>query len=295
VQFVDCGKRNRISIFKPQAFWSVIAEYDSGLDEPELENIGHTINRSDMASVNANGLQIFDLDTSMFSGSVNYRDNSLGTVYACYLRSSLNTENNANISAFNCFIASDFDCDDDSVVEARGVVIGDDLECEGAVDFTGFDVFVRDNFTLESGAGTAVLNNGGILGSLFDADGKLEIQTPPQQELIVTEGPDSVGVRLPFRSESAHYAILDNDGVHTVWATGGAGGINITLPIAVNNPGRRVTVKKVDAGAGAISILPNPADLLDGGAGGPILAAQYDSITVQNDGGSDWYYVASYP
>jgi hypothetical protein len=51
-----------------------------------------------------------------------------------------------------------------------------------------------------------------------------------------------------------------------VEATGGGGGITLTLPSAVANPGCVVRVKKVDSGAGAITLQDAVSATIDGGA-----------------------------
>lgn len=86
-------------------------------------------------------------------------------------------------------------------------------------------------------------------------------------------------------SKSANYTAAVED--RFILATGGAGGITITLPAAVK--GSRYVVKKVDAGAGAITIATTSAQTIDG-VTAKSLAAQWDKIQVVSDG-TAWFTV----
>src|SRR5690606_8890680 len=72
---------------------------------------------------------------------------------------------------------------------------------------------------------------------------------------------------------TANYTVTAQDEV--VLATGGAGGITITLPTLVN--GMKFTVKKVDAGAGAVTVTGGAN--IDGAAS-KVLAAQHERVTL---------------
>jgi hypothetical protein len=97
-------------------------------------------------------------------------------------------------------------------------------------------------------------------------------------------------LQLPTNATAINYTILDTDGYYTVLGTGGAGGIQIDLPLAANNPGRVIVVKKVDAGVGAVTVATQGADSIDGAANQPI-AAQWDKLMTQSDG-TNWYVIA---
>lgn len=83
-------------------------------------------------------------------------------------------------------------------------------------------------------------------------------------------------------------------GQQLILATGGGGGITITLPAASLNRGKVYRVKKVDAGAGAVTVTRAGADTIDGAANYG-LAAQYDAVTIVSDGAATWHIVGSYP
>lgn len=75
----------------------------------------------------------------------------------------------------------------------------------------------------------------------------------------------------------------------TVNGTGGAGGITITLP-AANSAGQICIVRKVDGGAGVVTVARAGSDTIQG-ATSLTLAAQYDHCVLQSDGAGTWYRV----
>lgn len=71
-------------------------------------------------------------------------------------------------------------------------------------------------------------------------------------------------------------------------ATGGGAGITGTLPaISAANLGKTYCVKKIDAGAGVITVARAGADLIDGAAN-TVVAAQWDYVWLRSDGVSNW-------
>lgn len=60
-------------------------------------------------------------------------------------------------------------------------------------------------------------------------------------------------------------------------ATGGSGGITLTLPSAAANPGALYRIKKVDSGAGAITIQDAASATIDGAAN-YVLTNQYQYV-----------------
>ena len=91
---------------------------------------------------------------------------------------------------------------------------------------------------------------------------------------------------LPTVAKAGNYAMTATD--TAVMVTTGAGAIAITLPPAPV-PGRLCAVKKVDAGAGTVTVTP-AAGTLDGAAN-QVLAAQNHGVLVQFDG-ANWFTVA---
>jgi len=88
-------------------------------------------------------------------------------------------------------------------------------------------------------------------------------------------------------AKSANYTATTADSV--ILGTGGVGGITITLPAAVQ--GSRYTVKKVDSGAGAVTIATTSSQVIDG-ATTKVLSAQWSYARVVSDGVA-WFVIAA--
>ncbi len=86
-------------------------------------------------------------------------------------------------------------------------------------------------------------------------------------------------------SKSANYTAVAADRV--ILATGGVSGITITLPAAT--AGAQYLIKKVDAGAGAVTVATTSSQTIDG-ATTKLLAAQWASVRVVSDG-TAWFVV----
>lgn len=104
-------------------------------------------------------------------------------------------------------------------------------------------------------------------------------------------GSDTVrsgSIRVPVTA-TAISLLLSKDH-EIIAATAGAGGITITLPTAVGIAGRRYTIKKVDSGAGVVTIDADGAQTIDG-ALTLGLTAQWDWVTIVSDG-AGWLVIA---
>jgi hypothetical protein len=86
-------------------------------------------------------------------------------------------------------------------------------------------------------------------------------------------------------SKSVNATAASSDKV--ILATGGAGGITITLPAATQ--GAEYVVKKVDSGAGSVTVATTSSQTIDG-ATTKVLAAQYASARMVSDGTS-WFVI----
>jgi hypothetical protein len=71
-----------------------------------------------------------------------------------------------------------------------------------------------------------------------------------------------------------------------ILATGGAPGITVTLPDVADTPEKFYYVKKVDAGAGAVTVAAQAGEFIDGAAN-VALPNQYDALGIVSDG-TDW-------
>ena len=88
----------------------------------------------------------------------------------------------------------------------------------------------------------------------------------------------------------ADYVMLDDDRVNLILMTTGAADKTITLPTALDNEGRVISIKKIDAGAGRVIIDGEGAETIDGDLA-KILAAQYVIITIRSENG-EWIIVS---
>jgi hypothetical protein len=70
-----------------------------------------------------------------------------------------------------------------------------------------------------------------------------------------------------------------------------AGAFDVNLPVAANAVNFCVRVIKKDATANAVTVLPDGAETINGGASHP-LAAQWDAVEVWCDG-TEWYILAT--
>lgn len=106
---------------------------------------------------------------------------------------------------------------------------------------------------------------------------------------LAVQNADSVNftgrVRLGgIQSKSANYTLTATD--CTILATGGAGGITLTLP-AANSSSNLIIIKKVDAAVGVITIGRAGSDVIDG-ATSITLTAQYETCILLSDGAGNW-------
>jgi hypothetical protein len=85
---------------------------------------------------------------------------------------------------------------------------------------------------------------------------------------------------MAVTAKSANYTLTNADDV--ILATGGSNGITITLPSAATTQQKYYSVKKVDAGTGAVTF----AGTVDGVAN-PRLILQYDAMMLLPDG-TNW-------
>ncbi|MGH8895493.1 MAG: hypothetical protein ACRDZ4_00375, partial [Egibacteraceae bacterium] len=99
------------------------------------------------------------------------------------------------------------------------------------------------------------------------------------------------GSTLGFITTAVNTALAATDVNKLVKATGGAGGITITLPDPTLAAviGRPIFVKKMDAAAGAITVSQFAAETIDGAAT-VALASQYNSLQVVSDG-TNWHLI----
>lgn len=106
----------------------------------------------------------------------------------------------------------------------------------------------------------------------------------------LTWTPGQTGINAP---SSADYIVLDGDGYKSILFTTGNSNRICTLPLAANNTGRILVVKKVDTGTGVVTLDGNGSETIDGAVTYKIFG-QYEAVTVQCDG-TAWYIIDYIP
>jgi hypothetical protein len=92
-------------------------------------------------------------------------------------------------------------------------------------------------------------------------------------------------------AQTGSYTITDTDGYTAILITTGASDRTVTLPTAADNSGREITIKKVDSGAGKLTIDGESSETIDG-ATTVVLFKQHESITIYCDG-VEWHILGS--
>lgn len=124
------------------------------------------------------------------------------------------------------------------------------------------------------------MTRGGVLQGSWALTSTTEATVP-----VSTFDNSNGGVIVAVAAKSANYTLTGND--YAITATGGTVGITITCPSAAGGP-RKFFVKKVDAGAGIVTVAPAAAQTIDGSAVGVLLVAQWSGTWIQSDGVSNW-------
>jgi len=175
----------------------------------------------------------------------------------------------------------------------------------GTPALSGRTVAAFQNTTTGDDARVAIVSDNANIAALDLGDvdaqirGSVQYSNSTEEMILQTSGAPRLrlrtgiaevvgGLALPTSSTASNLIITDTDGILSVFGTGGAGGIQVTLPAAASNAGRVVVVKKVDAGVGAVTLAASGADSIDGIATRP-LAIQYAVLMVQSDGASNWF------
>jgi len=92
-------------------------------------------------------------------------------------------------------------------------------------------------------------------------------------------------------TKSGNYTVLTTDGFSTLLVTAAAD-VTITLPSAASSTGRRLFIKKVDSGTGAVIVDGASSETIDGLTTVQV-ALQYDTIAIVCDG-SNWHYIGEH-
>lgn len=132
----------------------------------------------------------------------------------------------------------------------------------------------------------------GLRINMSESDAHTLIGVPPQGTVWATQ-PTGVahffgsaakfgqGVLVPVSAKTSAYTLTSFDEVVTADAT--TAPFTITLPTAVGIAGRSYTIKRINAGANAVTVATTSAQTIDG-ASTYLLNTQYASVEVTSDG-----------
>ena len=96
------------------------------------------------------------------------------------------------------------------------------------------------------------------------------------------------GFDAAIREETTGYTAVDTD--HTILADATSAAFTVTLPAVAAIPtGRIYNIKKLDSTGNNVTVDANAAELIDG-ATTAVIAAQFNSLTVQSDG-TEWHII----
>lgn len=155
-------------------------------------------------------------------------------------------------------------------------------------------VFVDSDDSNSSKKETIVDFMNAVAGSALatDNDGVLDVQVDSATVVVNGSGQLEVGtvpsddVSLEFGSYTSTGSITSTNNV--VLASGGAGGITLTLPAVSAN--KKIMIKKVDSDAGAVTVSPNGSEEIDGANASKALYYENETITLVSNG-TAWYAV----
>ena len=86
-------------------------------------------------------------------------------------------------------------------------------------------------------------------------------------------------------AKSANYPLVSTD--ESVNFTTSTSSLTATLPQASTCAGKRMTIRKVDTGSGSVTVAPYAGDTVN--ANSLVIDAQWDTLTFESDGGTNWY------
>ena len=95
------------------------------------------------------------------------------------------------------------------------------------------------------------------------------------------------GYLFPVTSVTADYTVSANDSFIKVDAT--AAPVTITLMLASSGKEKRLTIKKIDSSANAVTVDGNGSETIDG-VSTVSVPSQYNSVSIMSDG-TEWWVV----
>jgi len=127
--------------------------------------------------------------------------------------------------------------------------------------------------------------------TIIAPDGNLKLQPKSGSQVQVVGMLTTNGTSGTISTQAGAYTILDTDGFDVILASS-TSNVAITLPTALANTGRKITIKKIGTGVNSIDVKPEAAETLDRftNANPFELRLQYDYATVVSDG-TNWHIV----
>lgn len=208
---------------------------------------------------------------------------------------------NAAVVAYNAVyldsssLAQQLDATTDTKVEFVGVSLDAGggsvrVQVAGEVDIPAA-LIEGGSFTIGKPVYASVSNPGKYQSTLPSTAGNWVIPVgiaTTATKMAINGAGSSTAVKLTSETDPYVYAAVTavsanttlTNGNSIVLATGGAGGITVTLPAPTS--GKIFNIKKVDSGVGVITISP-PSGTIDGFAS-KTLPLLYDSLTITSDG-----------
>lgn len=145
-----------------------------------------------------------------------------------------------------------------------------------------------------TGVQTIRFDNGGNLGAFQIGDQSSKPLLVKTSNITLDDGSGTMTTQgrkqnITPKSTGSPYTAVAADDVISV--TTGAGGYTVNLPAATGT-GRRIIVIKADNGAGAVTVTPNGADTIEGGAN-KSLANQYKKCALIDYASAVWLDLAA--
>ncbi len=125
------------------------------------------------------------------------------------------------------------------------------------------------------------------------ASGSDENHIGPHNEYLSSgDEPVTISSTVGFNSPPGHWVTAPATGTTLKWydrialCTTGAGAFALNLPSAAGKTGREYSIVKADSGAGAVTITPSGAEVINGAAS-LVLSRRWDAATIVSDG-ANW-------
>lgn len=156
---------------------------------------------------------------------------------------------------------------------------GGAITTSGTISLTG----TLGNIANSQLATTGIINYGGVQLALGNSD------LTPAFNLIDATGYKSRNVVTTILETSTSVSATGDQDVYL--CNGGSGGLTVTLPAISSNNGRKITIKKIDNGAGQIIIDGNGSETVDGALSKRLYYENESMTLVGHTGATPGWYI----